>query len=250
METLQPLHPCAHSSAASPIHSGHFWSCVLAVPKAGCALWMERAPLAWLGEPTSGQELRASPVPGGVLLRAGACSAMGCKPQQVRLLHSSPWGASCFEREPRKSSQCLMELLWLQLGSSGVSVGTWLLFTNGFQNDPNTNKGCRKASVLLPRAPLSYQKMLWQGRGSLLVFLACIFVAFERPRQKLVMLITEGSVKMKIPASYMPLSLLYEVHRFSDVLPSFVLLEFLTITCSKASDSPLKYKQQIRSTQT
>lgn len=41
------------------------------------------------------------------------------------------------------------------------------------------------------------------------------------------MLITEHSVKMKIAAPYMPLSLLYKVPRFSDVLSSCVLLEFL-----------------------
>lgn len=60
-----------------------------------------------------------------------------------------------------------------------------------------------------------------------MLLLACIFVAFERPRQKLVMLITKHSVKMKIAAPYMPLSLLYKVPRFSDVLSSCVLLEFL-----------------------
>lgn len=122
-----------------------------------------------------------------------------------------------------------MERLWPQLGSFGGSVGTWLLFTNGSQSDPNAGEGCRKACVPPPLAPLSYQKMLWQDRGSLLVLLACIFVAFERPRQKLVMLITEGSVKMKtkIHAPYMPLSLLYEVRRFSDALSSCVLLGLL-----------------------
>lgn len=43
------------------------------------------------------------------------------------------------------------------------------------------------------------------------------------------MLITEGSgkIEMKIPAPYMPLSLLYKVRRFSDVLSSFVLLGVL-----------------------
>lgn len=121
-----------------------------------------------------------------------------------------------------------MEQLWPQLGSFGVSVGTWLLFTNRSQSDPNAGENCRKAHVPPPLAPLSYQERLWQHRGSLLLLLACIFVAFER-LEKLVMLITEGSVKMKkkIPAPYMPLSLLYEVCRFSNVLSSCVLLGFL-----------------------
>lgn len=104
-----------------------------------------------------------------------------------------------------------------------------------------------------PQAPLSHQKKPRQDRGSwdpslLLLF----FVVFESPRQKLVKLITQGSVKIKVkvPAPYMPLSLLYEVHRFSDVPSSFLLLFFCTITCSKVSKAPLKYKQQIRSIQT
>lgn len=123
-----------------------------------------------------------------------------------------------------------MEWLWPHLGSFELSVGTWLPFINGSQNDPNAEEGCRKACVSpRPQHPCHARKMLWQDGGSLSFLLACIFVAFERPGQKLVMLITEGSVKieMKIPASYMPLSLLYKVRRYSDVLSSFVLLGVL-----------------------
>lgn len=37
------------------------------------------------------------PLPGGVLVRAGAWSAMGYKPQRVRLVHSSPWEPVVFK---------------------------------------------------------------------------------------------------------------------------------------------------------
>jgi len=122
-----------------------------------------------------------------------------------------------------------MEQLWPQLGSFGVSVGTRLQFTNVPQNNPNGDRGCGKAHPL-PRAPLSHQKKPWQDRGSwdpsfLLLLFLVFFIAFKSPGQKLVKLITQGSVKIKVkvPAPCMPLSLPYEVCRFSGVLSSFPL---------------------------
>lgn len=127
---------------------------------------------------------------------------------------------------------------------------------------PKWRRGLWESPSPPHRAPLSRQKKPWQDRGSwdpslclhssLLLLLAYTFVAFESPGQKLVKLITQGSAKtkVKVPAPYTPLSLLYEVCRFSDVLSSFPFLNFCIIIRSKASKAPLKYKQQIISTQT
>lgn len=86
LETPQPLHPCARSSAVFPFHRSHLWSCVPVVLKAGwgspikCALPTGRVLFPQISGHTREQDPRDALVPGGVLVRAGACSAMGYKP--------------------------------------------------------------------------------------------------------------------------------------------------------------------------
>lgn len=117
-------------------------------------------------------------------------------------------------------------------------------------------RGCGKVCCPSLGTPVPPEKALARQRKPrsfpLVLSLPCILVAFESHGQKLVKLITQGSVKIKVevPAPYMPPSLLYEVRRFSDVLSSFLLLVFCTTPCSKVYEAPLKHRQQIRSTQT
>lgn len=112
------------------------------------------------------------------------------------------------------------------LGSSGVSVRTRLQFTNMSQNDPNGEEGCGKAHPL-PCTPLVPGKT---EEAEITPSWYCFqFVEFENPAQKLVKLITQDSVKIKVkaPAPHIPLSLLHELHRFSVVLSSFPVLFFV-----------------------
>lgn len=86
-----------------------------------------------------------------------------------------------------------------QAGLIWVSIGTSLLLANTSQNDPNAKEGCRKASPLPQHLSVLPENALARQR-KLVGFVALYFLCstFERPRQKFVMLITEGSVKMKI----------------------------------------------------
>lgn len=58
-----------------------------------------------------------------------------------------------------------MERLWPQLASFRVSLGTWLLFTNGSQNDSNAGEGCRKACVPLLQRPCPTRKLSYLTFG-------------------------------------------------------------------------------------
>lgn len=113
-------------------------------------------------------------------------------------------------------------------------------------------KGGLQESIPSPPASLSYQKMLWQGRGSLSFLLLCIFYAAHLRDLGRNLLCSSQKVVWKW--KFLPHIC---VCHFSMRCVGFLKCRlplccwgFCTITCSEASDGLLKYKQQIRSTQT